>query len=97
MIACNLQRRRRTAPRPQADATCGGRMSGIRNLIIIAIGVLLITLGFVTLAAGSMTLAPALLIAGYCIVVPLGLIIGVRREGRHRGGSQGERANSSVG
>jgi len=62
-----------------------------RNMVIIVFGLVLICLGFYFLARGSITLAPFLLVAGYCAVIPLGIIMGapggrrgaqrVRREG----------------
>ena len=72
-------------------------MSGAVNLILIAVGIVLIIAGFVSLAAGSITLAPWLLVMGYCVIIPIGLIIGVRRERGSAVGSRDERANSSVG
>jgi hypothetical protein len=72
-------------------------VAGAKNLIIIGLGVVLIVLGFISLAAGSITLAPILLVAGYCVAIPLGLIIGVKRNRKSAGESQEGRANSSVG
>ena len=57
-------------------------MTGARNLVVIAVGLVLIALGFVFLSRGSITLAPLLLVAGYCFVIPLGLIWGVKRNQR---------------
>jgi hypothetical protein len=65
----------------------------VRNLIVLAVGVGLIAAGFVYLARGSITLAPILLVAGYCVAIPVGIIMGVPRDGRARG----EGANSSAG
>ena len=72
-------------------------MPGRKNLVVIACGVVLIALGFVSLAKGSITLAPILLVAGYCVVIPLGLLVGIRREGKPARDTGEERANSSVG
>ena len=72
-------------------------MSGVRNLIVIACGLALIILGFVSLAAGSISLAPVLLVAGYCVVIPVGIIMGVKRRGRSSQDAGETRANSSVG
>jgi hypothetical protein len=71
-----------------AITICEGIVIAARNLIIIGLGVVLIVLGFVSLASGSITLAPLLLVAGYCVVVPIGLIIGVRRNRKPAGESQ---------
>ena len=58
---------------------CEGPVSGVRNLIVIAAGLVLIALGFWSLSAGSITLAPILLVAGYCVVIPVGLMLGMKR------------------
>lgn len=73
------------------------RVSAARNLVVIAVGLALIVFGFVSLAAGSITLAPILLVAGYCVVIPLGLILGAKRNQRASRESDETRANSSAG
>ena len=76
---------------------CEGPVSGVKNLIMIAGGLVLIAFGFVSLAAGSITLAPILLVAGYCVVIPVGLMLGMKRgSGRPRDTGEA-RANSSAG
>ena len=37
-------------------------------------GALAVIAGYVLLAAGSMTLAPVLLVAGYCVLLPIGIV-----------------------
>lgn len=54
-----------------------------RNLIVLIIGVILVGAGFVYLARGSITLAPVLLVAGYCVAIPAGIMAGASRDGRH--------------
>jgi len=34
-----------------------------------------IVVGFITLASGSITLAPILLVLGYCVLIPVGLLV----------------------
>ena len=48
---------------------------GPRNYIIFAVGLLVILVGYITLSAGSITLAPILLVLGYCVLIPLSIII----------------------
>ncbi|RKX29535.1 MAG: hypothetical protein DRP47_01485 [Candidatus Zixiibacteriota bacterium] len=48
---------------------------GTRNYIVFAIALVVIILGYVTLAQGSLTLAPLLLVIGYCVLIPVALII----------------------
>ncbi|MBD3348279.1 MAG: hypothetical protein GF400_03660 [Candidatus Eisenbacteria bacterium] len=67
-------------------------MIPVRNIAIIALGLALIGVGFYYLAQGSITLAPFLLVAGYCLVIPLGIMLGAPRDGRDTGrvGREGE-------
>ncbi len=48
---------------------------GKKNYIIFAAALIVIILGFITLGQGSMTLAPILLVVGYCILIPVALIM----------------------
>ncbi|MEA2031391.1 MAG: hypothetical protein U9N55_07345, partial [candidate division Zixibacteria bacterium] len=48
---------------------------GKRNYIVFAIAFVTIILGYITLGQGSITLAPVLLVIGYCILIPIALII----------------------
>ena len=42
---------------------------------LIAGGVVIIA-GFISLSMGSITLAPLLLVVGYCVLIPIGILIG---------------------
>jgi len=50
------------------------------NYIILAVGVLVIVLGYIALSGSRvegfmpLTLAPILLVAGYCVIIPLGIL-----------------------
>ncbi len=46
-----------------------------KSIIAFAAGVVLIGLGFERLAAGSMTLAPFLLVLGYCVAIPVAIML----------------------
>lgn len=48
---------------------------GMKNYIVFAVAIITIILGFITLGQGSITLAPILLVIGYCILIPVALII----------------------
>lgn len=48
---------------------------GRKNYIIMAAGLATVLVGFVTLARGSMTLAPLLLVLGYCVLIPVSLLV----------------------
>jgi hypothetical protein len=49
------------------------------NYVLMAVALLTIGVGFVTLARGSITAAPILLVLGYCVLVPLSLLLTLRR------------------
>ena len=52
-----------------------------KNYSIIGLGILLIVIGYILMAANSVdgflptVVAPILLVAGYCVVIPLGILI----------------------
>lgn len=66
------------------------------TVIAFGVGVALIAFGFAALARGSLTLAPVLLVGGYCVAVPVAIMI-VRPRGRQETPDGGGRANSSAG
>ncbi len=45
------------------------------NYIIFFSGIIVIVVGFYVLAKGSITLAPILLVLGYCVLVPISIMI----------------------
>jgi hypothetical protein len=48
---------------------------GKKNYAIMGAGLATIVAGFITLASGSITLAPILLVLGYCVLIPVGLLV----------------------
>jgi len=46
-----------------------------KNYIIMAAGLVSIIAGFITLSQGSTTLAPLLLVLGYCVIIPVSLLV----------------------
>jgi hypothetical protein len=46
-------------------------MDFLKNTWLLWISLVVITLGFVTLKAGMLSVGPILLVAGYCLGVPL--------------------------
>ena len=48
---------------------------GKKNYAIMGAGIVTIAAGFITLASGSITLAPILLVLGYCVLIPVGLLV----------------------
>lgn len=53
---------------------------GARNYVIFGVALLVIIVGYISLAAGSITLAPFLLVLGYCILIPISIMIGGKKE-----------------
>lgn len=53
---------------------------GPRNYIVFGAALVSIILGYIALGKGSITLAPILLVFGYCVLVPIALIIKGRPE-----------------
>jgi uncharacterized membrane protein HdeD (DUF308 family) len=56
-------------------ATAKRLVFGKRNWLALLAGVSTIVLGFLALSTGSITLAPILLVLGYCVIVPLAILI----------------------
>ena len=46
-----------------------------RNWMTFILGMVVIVVGFFALSKGSMTLAPILLVLGYCVIIPLSILI----------------------
>ena len=46
-----------------------------RNRILIGSGLGAVTLGYILLSRGDVTAAPVLLVAGYCVLIPLAFIL----------------------
>jgi hypothetical protein len=46
-----------------------------RNIVLISAGLAAVLLGYVLLSRGDITLAPILLVAGYCVLIPLAFIL----------------------
>jgi len=61
-------------------------MDNKKNILIIAVGVLLLVVGFFCLAQGpaenpvSLTVAPLILVFAYIVVVPLGILWGSKKK-----------------
>ena len=70
------EKRRLEASRPaQRSARLQMVQFGPKNYILGAVGILAIVFGFFSLGAGSITLAPILLVMGYCVIIPIAILI----------------------
>jgi uncharacterized membrane protein HdeD (DUF308 family) len=50
-----------------------------RNWQWLGAGAVVIIAGFIALSQGSITLAPILLVLGYCVLIPMGILAGPKR------------------
>lgn len=58
------------APGPQSRL-----QFGLANAVLLEAAAFALAAGYVLLARGSTTAAPLLLVVGYCVLLPLGLIL----------------------
>ena len=61
---------------------------GKKNYIWFAIGILVIIIGYIFLGSGSITLAPILLVLGYCVIIPISIIISGEKKNKETTPSQ---------
>jgi hypothetical protein len=54
-------------------------LSKLTDHWLLAVSVLAVVIGFIFLDAGNLTIAPLLLVAGYCVLLPLYLWLSFRR------------------
>ena len=72
----------RTHNRRGADEERTGFLAlGTANLSLLIAAAAAIILGYVLLSRGSITAAPLLLVLGYVVLIPAGLLVGFRRRG----------------
>lgn len=67
-------RTRRTATAATVHAPASLQFSAI-NYTMLAIGLITIVAGYVLLSHGSTVAAPLLLVLGYAVIIPVGIII----------------------
>ena len=68
---------------PSAKAKSSGKVGvdfGRTNYIVLGIGLFLIIVGFIFLSVGDITISPILLVLGYCVAIPLGILLPGRRK-----------------
>ncbi len=64
----------------KAQETDLGFNWGFVNSVLLGLGVVVLTLGYVALSRGSITLAPVLLVSGYCVFLPASLLVRRRKS-----------------
>ncbi len=72
-----VEQRRRAqrarGPRP-AEAPSAELPFGKRNYVLFGAAAVVITVGYIALSRGSITLAPILLLLGYLVLIPWGIL-----------------------
>ena len=48
---------------------------GLKNYVLFGIAILVIVIGYFLLGSGSMTMAPILLVLGYCVLIPVAIMV----------------------
>jgi len=70
----------KTKPKPEKAKEKGTLPFTKRNWTWLGIGLLVIIIGYIALAKGSITLAPILLVAGYCVLIPIAILLGEKKK-----------------
>jgi hypothetical protein len=68
----------------------GSMVLGRRNALLIVAGIVVIIIGYMLLGRGSVTAAPLLLVIGYCVVVPVAIVMWTRKPNDKRQSGTGE-------
>jgi hypothetical protein len=53
---------------------------GPKNYLLFAIALVVIVVGYILLSQGDITLAPILLVLGYCVLIPIAILVKGRPE-----------------
>ncbi|MQA89768.1 MAG: hypothetical protein GEU90_05970 [Gemmatimonas sp.] len=65
---------KKATPTPRNDRVEGTLRFSARNWILFAAGAVSIAAGYTLLSSGSTVMAPLLLVLGYVVLIPLGII-----------------------
>jgi uncharacterized membrane protein HdeD (DUF308 family) len=68
----------------------GSLVLGRRNVWLMMTGIVVIVLGYFLLGRGSISAAPVLLVLGYCVIVPLSIMLWVRQPDKKPDSEMGE-------
>jgi hypothetical protein len=68
----------------------GSLLLGRRNVYMLMSGIAVILLGYFLLGRGSISAAPLLLVLGYCVIIPLSIILWIRQPGKKTDSEMGE-------
>ncbi|MGH7590170.1 MAG: hypothetical protein ACREL2_01930 [Gemmatimonadales bacterium] len=62
-------------PTSSTPGRAAGSVLGRKNFLLLGAGVLVLVVGYVLLTYGHASFAAAVLVLGYCVLVPLGLAL----------------------
>ena len=57
---------------------------GRRNVLLLLAGIVVLLVGYIALGKGSITAAPILLVLGYCVIIPLSIVLWVKKPSEAR-------------
>jgi len=66
-------------PAPKKTKKVTGPDFGKNNYIFLGIGLFLVIVGFIFLATGDISIAPILLVLGYCVAIPIGILLPTKK------------------
>ena len=78
-----------TPPKKTQKSVKSGTAFTKNNYLILGIGLLFIVVGFIFLGIGDITISPILLVLGYCVIIPLGILFPKKKEGEPASGKSG--------
>jgi hypothetical protein len=61
-----------------------------RNVLLLVAGLIVILAGYLLLGRGSITAAPVLLVVGYCVIIPLSIVLWTRKSDDKQRSGTGE-------
>jgi uncharacterized membrane protein HdeD (DUF308 family) len=82
-----LKNRRKRTARPKTGTFAFTR----KNYLTLLAGLVVIIMGYITLRMGSITLAPLLLVLGYCVIIPIGILLRPKRAKQEQRQSSADR------
>ena len=78
------------AAQPKRRRREGSLVLGQRNVLLLVAGIVVILIGYFLLGRGSITAAPLLLVIGYCVIIPLSIILWAKRSDDREQSKTGE-------
>ena len=78
------------AVQPKRKPQEGSLVLGHRNVLLLMAGIIVVLIGYLLLGRGSMSAAPLLIVIGYCVIIPLSIILWTKRSDDKRQSKTGE-------